>query len=165
MTITAERAAPPVKDPRNLISTDLFERLVTRVQEEYAHVARFYAEAMVEQTLCFLATTAQYDPANPPEGIVQDEEGFNFLTPSKAIDDAMHAFLDLTADYREVCKQLTGGRFIDHVPVTNASITSGRSVAITVRAMRHFGWPVDDRFWETGTSCCSDVCQGRLTNL
>ncbi|MFG2090150.1 MULTISPECIES: hypothetical protein [unclassified Spirillospora] len=155
----------PARNPRELISSDLFDRLVGRLRDEYLYVARFYAESTVEQMLCFLATTAEYDPSSPPEGIVQDEEEFNHLTPSKEIDDALHAFLDLTADYREFCKKLTGDRFIDHVPVTNSSITSGRSVAITVRAMRHCGWPVDDRFWETGTSCCSDICQGRLTKL
>ncbi|MFB4307010.1 hypothetical protein [Actinomadura sp. GTD37] len=165
MTITTERPAVAVKDPRSLVSGDLFERLVTRVREEYLDVARFYAETMVEQMLCFLAATAEYDPADPPEGIVQDGEDFTQLTPSKEIDPALHAFLDLTADYRQTCMRLTGGRFIDHVPVTNASITSGRSVAITVRALRHYGWPVDDRFWAVGTSCCSDVCQGQITNL
>ncbi|MGI5205974.1 hypothetical protein ACQEU6_30920 [Spirillospora sp. CA-108201] len=161
MTVTVQT---PTRNPRELAGPDLFNRLVQRVRSDYVHVATFYAELVVEQMLCFLGTTAEYDPANPPEGIVMDEEGFTHLTPSKEIDDAMHAFLDMTADYREFCKKLTGDRFIDHVPVTNASITSGRSVAITVRAMRHFGWPVDDRFWETGTSCCSDICQGRLTH-
>ncbi|WP_242909561.1 hypothetical protein [Actinomadura terrae] len=160
MTLTIQ--APP-RNPRELVSPDLFDRLVERLRNEYVYVARFYAEAMVEQMMCFLATAAEYDPADPPEGIVQDEAEFNHLTPSKEIDDALHAFLDLTEDYREFCEKLTGGRFIDHQPVTNSSITGGRSVAITVRAMRHYGWPLDDHFWGTGTSCCTDVCQGRVT--
>lgn len=162
MTLTVQT---PTRNPRELISPDLFNRLVERVRNDYLYVARFYAETMVEQMLCFLATTAEYDPSAPPEGVVRDEEAFTHLTPSKEIDDALHAFLDLTAEYREFCITLTGDRFIDHVPVTNSSITSGRSVAITVRAMRHHGWPVDDRFWESGTSCCSDICQGRVTKL
>ncbi|MFD0853578.1 hypothetical protein ACFQ07_15180 [Actinomadura adrarensis] len=165
MTITTDRTATAVKNPRELVSNGLFDRIVNRVRDEYTYVARFYAEAMVEQMLAFLAATAEYDPANPPEGVVLDDGEWNQLTPSKEIDPALHAFLDLTADYRAVCAKLTGGEFIDHVPVTNASITQGRSNALTVRAMRHFGWPVDDRFWEVGTSCCSDVCHGNLTHL
>lgn len=69
-------------------------------------------------------------------------------------------------EYREFSTLLTGDEgFIDHAPVSNSSTNSGRSVGITVRAMRYFGWPVDDRFWETGTNCYSDICQGRLIDL
>ncbi|MFI0454168.1 hypothetical protein [Actinomadura sp. 6N118] len=117
----------------------------------------------MEQMLCYLATAAIYKPENTPGGYFSDGEAFTYLTPSDEVDDALHAFLDLTADYRETCHRLTGGRFIDHIPVTNASITSGRSIALTVRILREHGWPIDDRMWVSGASCCSDICQGRLT--
>lgn len=151
------------RNPRELISKELFGKLVARVQDDYAHVAPFYAELMVEQMLGFLATSAEYDPDNPPAEIVTDD-GWNKLTPSEYIDPALHAFLDFTREYREFCKEVTGGRFLDHVPVMNDSIESGRSIAITVRAMRHYGWPVDERMWTIGASCCSG-CVVRISDL
>ncbi|MBO2451648.1 hypothetical protein J4573_31475 [Actinomadura barringtoniae] len=165
MTTITETAETAVRNPRELISPDLFNTLVERVRKEYVKVARWYAELMVEQMLCFLATTASYDPSSPPAGIAPDGMVFMHLTPSEEIDDAYHAFLDLTKDYRETCEGLTGGRFIDHVPVSNSDIVSGRSVALTVAAMRNAGWPVDERFWATGVSCCTDICQGRVATI
>jgi hypothetical protein len=162
-TLPPRDEKPQTRSPRELVSPELFDRLVERVRTEYVKVARFYAELMVEQMLCYLATAAVYEPENTPGGYFSDGEAFLYLTPSEEIDDALHAFLDLTVDYRETCHTLTGGRFIDHVPVTNASITSGRSIALTVQIMRAHGWPIDDRMWISGASCCSDICQGRLT--
>jgi hypothetical protein len=153
----------PTRNPRDVVDSELFDQLVERVRKEYVKVARFYAELMVEQMLSYLATAAVYTPENTPGGYFSDGEAFTYLTPSEEVDDALHAFLDLTADYRGTGHRLTGGRFIDHVPVTNTSITSGRSIALIVRIMREHGWPIDDRMWAGGASCCSDICQGRLT--
>lgn len=158
MTITTDRTATAVKNPRELLAPwpGLFEKLVTRVQDDYAPVAAFYAELAVEQALAYVATAAAYDPENPPFRI---GDGFNLLTPSKAVDVAVHAFLDFTREWREFSAELTGGKFMDHIPVTNDSITSGRSLDLTTRAMRHYGWDVDDRMWERGASCgSSDNC-------
>lgn len=158
MTATSEATALAVRDPRTLLDPwpGLFEKIVTRIQDDYAPVATFYAETVLEQALAYLATTTVYDPQNPPFPI---EDEFRLLTPSEAVDVGIHAFLDFTRQWREFSAKMTGGKFIDHIPVTNETITSGRSLHVTVRAMRHFGWRVDERMWERGASCGStDNC-------
>lgn len=158
MTITTEKTTAHVERPRELLADwpGLFEKVVERIQDDYTTVATFYAELVVEQSLAYVATCAVYDQENPPFEI---EDGFNLLTPSRAVDVGIHAFLDFTKEWREFTAKLTGGKFLDHVPVTNDSITSGRSLDLTVRIMRHYGWTVDDRMWERGASCGStDNC-------
>jgi hypothetical protein len=98
--------AVQTKSPIGLISPELFDQLIERVQE-HMPVADFYAELMVEQMLAFLATVASYDPENPPPFVVDDGYEFRFLTPSEAVDPAIHNFLDFTAEYRQVCAELT----------------------------------------------------------
>ncbi|GLW67690.1 hypothetical protein Arub01_59330 [Actinomadura rubrobrunea] len=163
---TLDRTAQPVtRDPRELISDELFDQIVARIQE-HMPVARFYAELMVEQMLAYIATVAAYDPGNPPAFVVDGGYEFRYLTPSTAVDPAIHYFLDFTGDYRAFCARLTGGHFIDHVPVVNESITSGKSLRLTVDVMRHFGWEVDERMWQQGTSCCqTDNCFLKVTRL
>lgn len=158
MTATSEATVLAVDSPRSVLDAwpGLFEKLVTRVQDDYATVATFYAELAVEQAIAYMATAAVYDAENPPVPI---DDGFNMLTPSRAVDVAVHAFIDFTREWREVSAKLTGGKFLDHIPVTNDSIESGRSLDLTVRVMRHYGWNVDDRMWERGASCgSSDNC-------
>jgi hypothetical protein len=139
--VATERAATAVTNPRDLISPELFNRLVGRVQEEMP-VATHYAECMVEQMLIFLATIS----ANP------DTE---MLTPSAAVDPAWHAFVAHTREYDAFCRELTGGRFIHHIPVINGDILSGKSLARTLEAMHATGYPVDEKMWQQWTSCGS----------
>ncbi|GLZ12093.1 hypothetical protein Acsp04_23280 [Actinomadura sp. NBRC 104425] len=167
MSVTIERTAQAVaaRDPHALISVELFDQIVARVQE-HMPVARYYGELMVEQMLAYVATVAAYDPEDPPTFVIEGGYEFRYLTPSEAVDPAIHYFLDFTAEWREFCAMLTGGKFIDHVPIVNESITSGRSLDLTVRVMRHFGWEVDDRMWQRGTSCCqTDNCYLKVTRL
>jgi hypothetical protein len=56
----------------------------------------------------------------------QEATGINHLTPSEAVDPAIHYFLDFTAEWREFSAALTGGKSIDRISVVNESITSGR---------------------------------------
>jgi hypothetical protein len=164
MTVTTEKTASAVTNPRDLISPELFGLLVERIQE-HMPVATFYTELMVEQMLAYVATVVSYDPENPPSFVTDDYE-FRYLTPSQAVDPAVHYFLDFTGEWREFTARLTGGHFIDHVPIVNESITSGRSLDLTVRIMRHFGWQVDERMWQRGESCCqTDNCFLKVTKL
>lgn len=128
MTVLADQSTG-TKNPRDLVSPELFANLVARVKE-HLPVATFYAEHMVEQMLMYVAAAAVYDPANPP-ACVPAGEPFPYLTPSEEVDTAVHYFLDFTADWREFTGRLTGGKFTDHVPITNESITSGRSLELT----------------------------------
>ncbi|MDX6739562.1 hypothetical protein [Actinocorallia sp. A-T 12471] len=153
------------RTPRNLVSTDLFSKIVARIQE-HMPVATTYAETMVEQMLAYMATVAAYDPENPPADLVQDGHEFIYLTPSAAVDPAIHYFLDFTAEYRAFCADLTDGAFLDHVPVTHDDIRTGKSVTLTTTAMAFYGWPVDPSMWEQGTSCCqTDNCYLKVTRL
>ncbi|MBX6769376.1 MAG: hypothetical protein IRY90_19860 [Actinomadura rubrobrunea] len=50
--------------------------------------------------------------------------------------------------------------------MVNESIASGESLRPTVDVMRHFGWEVDERIWQQGTSCCqTDNCSLKVTRL
>jgi hypothetical protein len=141
MTITTERTASAVKDPRELISEELFGKLVGRVQEEMP-VATFYAERMVEQMLVFMQAIAQ-NPTN------------KMLTPSAAVDPAWHAFVAHTREYAAFCNEITGGAFIHHIPVINGDILSGKSLQRTLEVMRSTGYPVEEGMWQQWTSCGS----------
>lgn len=143
MTVTQVKS--DTKNPRELISPELFGKLVERVMEEQP-VSETYAGNVVEQTLVFLAAVAQ-NPTN------------KMLTPSRAVDPGWHAFLAFTQEYRDFCLRVTDGGFIHHIPVLNSEVTSGRSLNRAVEVMRTTGYPIDDTMWEEYSSCGStDNC-------
>lgn len=143
MTITA---TPPTettgaKDPKDLISPELFGKLVGRVQEEMP-VTTSYAESVVAQALAFLAAVA-HNPADSK------------LTPSAAVDPGWHAFVEHTREYAAFCRHLTGGGFIHHIPVKEGTTLPGKSLAHTREAIAAAGYQVDERMWEADASCGS----------
>ncbi len=153
MTITQEIAPEVVpevvRDPRELISPEMFSRIVSRVQEEMP-VATFYAERMVEQALTFLAAVAE-------------NRGDSALTPSRAVDPAWHAFVVFTPEYAAFCREITGGGFIHHIPVLPGETLTGKSLEHTIKVMRATGYPVDEAMWQREASCGStDSCDYRI---
>ncbi|WP_344548395.1 hypothetical protein, partial [Actinomadura fulvescens] len=87
MTIAMERTAQAVKDPRELVSSEVYDLLVADIIK-YNHVTRQYAERMMGQALVFLKAQADimraYD-ANPGE--------WTRIVPSVPVDEGWHAFL------------------------------------------------------------------------
>ncbi|WP_328710494.1 hypothetical protein [Microbispora hainanensis] len=152
MTIAPEQTVAAVKDPRELISPELFSRLVARVQEEMP-VSAFYAERVVDQALVFLKTIAD----NPED---------RALTPSRAVDPGWHAFLAFTPEYAAFCREITAGRFIHHIPVLPGETLTGKSLEHTIDVMRASGYPVDASMWQQQASCGStDSCDYRIETL
>ncbi|NKZ03022.1 hypothetical protein HGB48_04545 [Actinomadura latina] len=144
MSVTAAHPSPVVTDPRTLISTDLFGRLVARIVHE-RHVGTDEAERVLTQALAFLTACA----LNPGAG----------LAPSKAVDVGWHAFVLYTSEYAEFCHRVAG-RFIHHTPDDRGDIRTGRAgIRATVAAMEQAGLTVDPVLWET-TGDCSQCHQG-----
>jgi hypothetical protein len=133
------------RDPRELISTDLFDELTERVMKDEGH-DRDMAERVVTQTLVFLAACAQNPGAK--------------LAPSNAVDPGWHAFILHTKAYAEFCDRVAG-RFIHHLPIMNDDIRSGNALARTVEALHRTGYPVDGELWPEAPTCmntCNHPC-------
>jgi hypothetical protein len=127
---------------RSLVSEELFERLAGRVAAD-EEVEPGLAERIVDQALAFLGACAVY------HGVP--------LSPSRAVDPGWHAFVLHTRDYREFCHRFAG-RFIDHVPTTEAG--SGAVVDRTVDAIRAAGYQVDEDLWLSGQAACTQCHNG-----
>lgn len=153
---------PPVRtDPRNLISTALFGRLVRRIVKD-EQIEQAMAERIMGQALAFLKACAD----NPGAG----------LSPSSAVDIGWHTFVLHTREYAAFCDRVAG-RFIHHEPtdgdacghskcvdtdcqsaVASEPVTS--SVADTVAAIRSSGLPVDKELWRANPADCSQCHAG-----
>jgi hypothetical protein len=138
VAITVERAAPVAAYPRELISPELFAKLVTRVMED-EKVSEEDAKRVVAQTLVFLKACA----VNP---------GRN-LSPTKAIDPGWHAFILHTEDYAEFCERVAG-RFVHHRPICNDDIRSGTALERTIEALKATGYPIEWDLWTVNAADC-----------
>lgn len=141
MTITATPVAG-----RTLISTRLFHVLVDRTITDFG-VDPAMAPRVVDQTLAFLATAGRTSSSS------------STLTPSKAVDPGWHAFLLYSRSYRAFCEQVVG-RFIDHVPDDDPTVTGTRGdtpshrVASTMQAIARAGYVVDPELWLAENAKC-----------
>ncbi|TDD87547.1 glycine-rich domain-containing protein [Actinomadura rubrisoli] len=140
MTITPEKTAEAVKDPRDLVSPETFSKLVRFMVTRHRVTVR-YAERVMEQTLVYLKAVAD----NPAVRIV----------PDVAVDPGWHCLIEHTHEYAEFCERVAG-RFIHHVPIMIEDISSGAAMARTVPALHATGYPVDMEFWSTGETCCPE---------
>jgi hypothetical protein len=142
MTTTTTRTCPvePIPaDPRDLVSSLLFHRLVECVMSD-ERVERSHAERVIIQTLAFLKACA-------------DNPGVN-LSPTRAVDPGWHAFILHTEDYADFCRR-TAGRFIHHRPICNDDIRSGTALARTRQAIRAAGFTLDDELWRVDLADCN----------
>lgn len=130
-----------MKNPRTLISSDLFGKLTARVGKDEG-IDLTLAERIVEQTLVFLVACGQNPGAK--------------LAPSNATDPGWHAFILHTKAYTEFCERVAG-RFIHHLPITNEDIRSGNALARTLRALERTGYRVDRDLWQR-TPTCMNTC-------
>lgn len=152
MTIAPERTAETVKDPRELVSPEVFELLVTDIRR-YHHVTRPYAERMMGQALVFLKAQAdiirRYDASPGP---------WVRLVPTAPVDLGWHAFMLRSKPYAEFCAA-HAGRFLHHEPVTDDDILSGDALERTIPELVATGYAVDVEFWHGEKSpCCPPEC-------
>lgn len=85
----------------HLVSGQLWERLVNRIQKDNSLLSRETAEMIMDGALGFLKLCADH-PGN----------GF---APSKMVDIGWHTFLMYTREYQEFCQRVAG-HFIHHAP-------------------------------------------------
>ncbi|MBT2208112.1 hypothetical protein [Actinomadura sp. NEAU-AAG7] len=153
MTIAPERTAEAVKDPRDLVSPEVFALLVEDIMR-YDHVTRAYAERLMGQALVFLKAHAELIKA-----AATDPEAWVRIVPSVPVDEGWHAFLKRTKPYHEF-GMTHAGAYLHHVPVVDADILSGAALERTVPILRATGYHVDMEFWEAGVGagCCPPEC-------
>ncbi|MCW2901780.1 MAG: hypothetical protein JWO67_4045 [Streptosporangiaceae bacterium] len=144
MTITIDRPAPAVRDPRQLVPAEVFARLVRRVAKD-EQLPQQLAERIMDQALAFLLTCA----ANPTAG----------LSPSALVDIGWHTFILHTSDYADFCGR-TAGRFMHHNPTDGDTPLNASVLEATVAAMRDVGVPVDADLWRPGPADCSQCHAG-----
>ncbi|WP_067825225.1 glycine-rich domain-containing protein [Actinomadura kijaniata] len=131
-------------DPRELISRDLYAKLVARVTED-EDVSHERAQRIVTQALIFLKACA-------------DNPGRN-LSPTEAVDPGWLAFILHTEEYAAFCDTYAGA-FIHHRPVCNDDIRSGATLGSTVDAIKSTGYPIDWELWTVDAANCNQCCAG-----
>lgn len=131
-------------EPRQLIDTAVFNRLVSRiVEDDGLEVAM--ATRILEQALVFLKACA-----DNPELL---------LSPSKAVDVGWHTFVLHTFDYAKFCEGVAG-RFIHHNPVRTDDIGTGAALKRTMSALRRTGLRVDEELWRVDSADCNQCHAG-----
>lgn len=130
---------------KDLVPTDLWERLVGRIVEDEG-VGHEEAEQIIGATLGFLKLCA-------------DNHDQRFA-PSPKVDIGWHAFLLYTKGYAEFCKLHAQGRFIHHEPNDRLGpALEGAGVRGTVQFMRENGVPFDPETWSITDSKCTVDCR------
>lgn len=151
MIIAPEEAATTVKDPRELVSAEMFDLLVEDIRRNH-HVTRHYAERMMGQALVFLKAQASIVRARA-EG-----KPWVRIVPTVPVDPAWHAFMLRSQAYAEFCSKYAG-RFIHHVPFQDEAILSGDTLEVTIPALERTGYHVDLEFWHGERKpCCPPEC-------
>src|SRR5437868_11715825 len=140
MTIVSAETAEAVKDPRDLVSSETFYKLV-RFMVTRHRVTERYAERVIEQPLIYLTSVAD----NPTIRIV----------PDISVDPGWHCFIEHTHEYADFCERVAGW-FIHHIPIMIEDISSGAAMERTIPALHATGYPVDMEFWSTGETCCPE---------
>ncbi|MFJ9900212.1 hypothetical protein ACIQPR_43475 [Streptomyces sp. NPDC091280] len=141
MTVAPEMPTVTLRHGRDLVSPDLFERLVGFCAEEYA-LKRFMAEQVMSEALAFLDVMGRTG------------EG---MSPSQAVDPGWHTFMLHSEEYAEFC-QTRYGRFIHHAP--KSRYRDKATMVDVVSKIRAHGFVVDDSLWGTKADCNEPTCCG-----
>jgi hypothetical protein len=129
---------------RNLVSADLFDRLVDRLAADES-LSREDALRVMEQTLMFLKMCADH----PQET----------LAPTKAVDPGWHTFILHTEDYAEFCTRVAG-RFIHHRPMAEGESGAGEALRRTVELLRTTKHRMDAGMWSVDEAKCNQCHSG-----
>jgi len=154
MTLISETTDTAVKDPRELVTADLFELLVEDIRR-HQPLTQSYAERMMGQGLVFLkayGTTLREARVDPSR--------WTRLVPSVPVDPAWHAFILRSEPYHAFCMEVAGC-YMHHVPVTDEDIRSGAALDRTIPLLEATGYLVDMEFWnETAATNVLPECSG-----
>jgi len=148
--IELQSAVQPVEDRSRLsnkvlVSNPLWDRLVTRVQQDEG-VEHELAERIMDQALAFLKLCGR-----EPDGD---------YSPSPLVDVGWHTFILYTREYGAFCERLTG-TFVHHEPSDVPGVDYGTgNVGRTVVAMKRLGIVVDESVWLNASASCSSYCSG-----
>ncbi|MFG3440009.1 glycine-rich domain-containing protein [Nonomuraea sp. NPDC047897] len=141
VTTTANQPAEAdVIDPRELVTPDLYGRLVARIVAEHCMPEQL-ADRIMSQALAFLAVCA-FNPGSS-------------LAPSRAVDIGWHTFLLDSREYAAFCENVAGV-FLHHLPDDAGpgdSAEAAERLGVTIDAMRAAGLPVDAELWLANGKC------------
>jgi len=154
MTILAEHSAIVAKDPRGLLSSDVFELLVADIRRHHP-VTRRYAERMMGQALVFLKAngTMLQEARSDPSRWVR-------IAPSMAVDPAWHAFILRSQLYHTFCIEIAAC-YMHHMPAMDEDLRSGAALERTIPLLKATGYHVDMEFWsETDPEFVPLECHG-----
>ncbi|MFI5800133.1 hypothetical protein [Streptomyces sp. NPDC051677] len=140
MTVAPERPVA-LQQGRDLVSPELFQRLVDFCAEEYGH-ENSMAERVMNEALAFLDVMGQTG------------EG---LSPAKNVDPGWHTFMLHTEEYEKWCVERYG-RFIHHAP--KSRYRDRVTMADVVGKIRAHGFAVDESLWGTKAECNEPACCG-----
>jgi hypothetical protein len=132
---------------RDLVSEDLFDQLVSRIEREQGFAVDL-ASRIVNQALAFLAASAE----SPVP-----------LSPSHLVDFGWHAFILHTKEYAAFCDRVAG-HFLHHDPtplgVTPSELEPQENLDRSVRAVEAAGFAVEPDLWQVTSAKCSQCQQG-----
>lgn len=128
-------------NPRTLVSDQLFDQLVRRLEQEH-EIGPNYANRIMIQALAFLKACAD----NP--GV--------FLAPPLEVDKGWHMFMLHSREYAEFCDRVAG-RFLHHQPADGVA-DGGAAIQHTALIMRNAGLPVDEEMWSPRGTGCYNAC-------
>lgn len=141
--MTATKETPVSLDPKTLISTELFDQIVTRLADREG-LRREHAERCMVQALAFLKACADNPNAR--------------LAPPFEVDLAWHTFILHTKEYAEFCENLAG-RFLHHRPADGME-DDGAMIRATADIIALGGMPVDHELWGVEGTGCHNTCSG-----
>jgi hypothetical protein len=153
MTVTETRPieATEAKDPRTLVTPEMFRTMVDDVVE-FDKVTRAYAEQGVAQFLVFMKAWGE-----AMRECGGDPDKWAKFAPSPAVDKIWHRSMMRTRTFAAVC-DMVAGRFMHHVPIMDEDIRSGAASERAITAMRATGYRVGLEWWTDGESCCPENC-------
>lgn len=142
MTVALEKPVAR-RQGRDLVSPELFDRLVAFCAEEYELDADKAGRIMNEALafLCTMGTTGKGD----------------VMAPSRDVDPAWHAFILHSREYAEWCEEQFG-RFLHHAP-NSKTRTTGLMLDV-MDLIRGAGFEVDRSLWGFAADCNAPACCG-----
>ncbi|GHH62503.1 glycine-rich domain-containing protein [Lentzea cavernae] len=134
-----------LRDPRTLVSQDVWERLVKLIMRDH-DMGLELAERTFGQTLAYLVASAE-NPGTP-------------MGPTAAVDLGVHTFVLDTPRYIEFC-QTYAGRYIHHVPLLDEE-RGGEAKVLrgTIQAVRNAGFHLDHELWQATDLDCNQCYAG-----
>jgi hypothetical protein len=152
LTITTDRPATSVSDPRTLIPAETFDK-IARYYAAKAEVTQTYAERATGQFLVFLKAHADVNGDADFGLLLPTGESYR-VVPTRPVDAVWHSALQISEPYTAACEQIAGG-YVHHRPILTEAMQDGTAMTYTLAALHATGYHVDLEFWNAeAESCC-----------